>query len=60
MMEVMTHSEFVFLVLSGVGWIHSWTEIMLLPFDRCAMITAKPVIFGFFGTASSLVQPLAP
>ena len=31
MTEVMTHSEFVFVVLSHVGWIHSWTKIMLLP-----------------------------
>jgi len=30
MVEVMTHSEFVFLILSWVGWIHSFTEIMLL------------------------------
>jgi len=29
--EVMTDSKFGFVVLSWVGWIHSWTEIMLLP-----------------------------
>jgi len=28
--------------------------------DLCAMTTAKPVIFGFVGTASRLGQPLAP
>jgi len=31
MAEVMPHSEFGFLVLSWVSWIHSCTEIMLLP-----------------------------
>jgi len=29
--EMMTDSEFGFVVLARVGWIHSWTEIMLLP-----------------------------
>ena len=29
--EVMTHSKFVHVLLSRVGWIHSFTEIMLLP-----------------------------
>jgi len=36
MTEVMTHSKFVFVVLSQVGWIHSWTQIMLLPLSIVA------------------------
>jgi len=61
MAEAMPHSEFAFLVLSWVRWIHSCTEIMLLPCDdHCRMTMAKRVIFVVFGPASSLGQPLAP
>jgi len=36
LMEVTTRSEFSFMVFSWVGWIHSQTEIMLLPFSILA------------------------
>jgi len=36
LMEVMTRSEFGFMVFSWVGWIHSHAEIMLLPLSIVA------------------------
>ena len=61
------HSQFGFLVLSWVGWIHSCTEIMLLPLWIVAQQPRQIwVVFGIFregfnsSFASSSVAEVVP
>jgi len=44
----MTDSEFGFVLLSWVGWIHSWTEIMLLPLSIVAQWSLQNCDFWLF------------
>jgi len=57
---LMADQEFGFVVLSWVVWIHSCTEIMLLPLWIVAQWGRQiGLLFGFLGAASSLGQPPA-
>ena len=60
MAKAMPHSEFGFLVLSLFGWIHSCTEIMVLPLWIIARWPRQNCLFFDFCRKSSLCQAAAP